>query len=73
MSNLFLKMIIALIKLYQKITPTYIRGVCRYMPTCSEYAIEALEKYGVFKGSYLSIRRIIKCNPFAGHGNDPVK
>lgn len=45
---------------------------CRYTPTCSQYAIEALKKHGPFKGMYLSIRRILSCNPWGGSGYDPV-
>ncbi|MBQ9886864.1 MAG: membrane protein insertion efficiency factor YidD [Lachnospiraceae bacterium] len=45
---------------------------CKYTPTCSQYAIEALEKYGVVKGSFLAVKRILRCNPFAKGGYDPV-
>jgi len=45
---------------------------CRYTPTCSQYTIEALRKHGPFRGSYLSVRRIISCNPWGGSGYDPV-
>lgn len=45
---------------------------CRYDPTCSQYAIEALKKYGVFKGGWLGIKRISSCHPWGGHGHDPV-
>ena len=48
------------------------RGTCIYVPTCSEYAIEALEKHGVVKGSLLAIFRILRCNPFSKGGYDPV-
>lgn len=46
---------------------------CKYYPTCSEYAKQAITKYGVVKGGYLSIKRILKCNPFSKGGYDPVK
>ncbi|MCM8711927.1 membrane protein insertion efficiency factor YidD [Clostridium sp. SYSU_GA19001] len=46
---------------------------CRFYPTCSQYAIEAIEKYGVFKGSFMALRRILRCNPFNNGGYDPVK
>jgi len=45
---------------------------CRYVPTCSEYALQAIRKYGPFKGGYLAIRRILRCHPWGGHGFDPV-
>lgn len=67
------KGIIFLIKLYQRyISPLKGRGVCIYTPTCSQYAVEAYEKYGVIKGSLLTIWRILRCNPFAKGGYDPV-
>ncbi len=45
---------------------------CRYEPSCSKYGIEALQKHGFFKGSYLTIKRILSCHPWGGHGHDPV-
>nr|WP_240191775.1 membrane protein insertion efficiency factor YidD [Desulfoprunum benzoelyticum] len=46
---------------------------CRFTPTCSAYAIQAIEKYGVFRGSFLSLRRILRCHPFSEGGYDPVR
>ena len=66
------KIIIRFIKWYQKI-PCSWHGYCKFYPTCSNYAIEAIEMYGVFKGCLLSIYRIIRCNPFSKGGYDPVK
>lgn len=64
---------IILIRGYQKyLSPLKIRTHCIYTPTCSQYAIEALQKYGVLKGTFLSCIRIIRCNPFAKGGYDPV-
>ena len=65
------KIFIFFIRLYQKIPGNWHR-TCRFNPTCSNYAIEALEKYGTIIGIYLSIKRILRCNPFGGHGYDPV-
>jgi len=65
------KFFIFFIRIYQKI-PGGWHSKCRYTPSCSNYAIEALEKYGVIKGGYLSIRRILRCNPWGGYGYDPV-
>ena len=64
--------LIKLIKLYQKI-PGNFHYSCKYYPTYSNYAIEAIETYGAFKGSILSFKRILKCNPFSKGGYDPLK
>ncbi len=66
----FLKLII---RFYQKFISPIKGKTCRFYPTCSQYAIDALEKYGFLKGSYLSIKRILKCHPFHEGGYDPVK
>jgi uncharacterized protein len=63
---------IALIKLYQLIISPWLPGRCRYTPTCSQYGIEALQKYGPIKGLWLAVKRILRCNPWGGHGHDPV-
>lgn len=62
---------IFLIKLYQKM-PLSSHFNCKFIPTCSNYAIEALEVHGFIKGWYLSIKRILRCNPFSHGGYDPV-
>ena len=64
--------IILLIKIYQKIISPIIGPQCRFTPTCSNYALEALKKYGVFKGTWLAIKRISKCHPWGGKGYDPL-
>ncbi|MBS5955292.1 MULTISPECIES: membrane protein insertion efficiency factor YidD [Clostridia] len=67
------KVMILLIRGYQKyLSPLKIRTHCIYTPTCSQYAIEALNKYGVLKGTFLACYRILRCNPFAKGGYDPV-
>ena len=65
------KILIGLIKIYQKI-PGKFHNNCRFIPTCSNYGIEALEKYGIFKGIFLTIKRICRCNPLSKKGFDPV-
>ncbi|MCK9338782.1 MAG: membrane protein insertion efficiency factor YidD [Bacteroidales bacterium] len=63
---------IFLIKIYQWTLSPFIGRSCRYVPTCSVYGIEALKKYGAFKGSWLTIKRVVSCNPWGGSGYDPV-
>jgi uncharacterized protein len=63
---------IALIKIYQWIISPVLGPKCRFTPTCSNYALEAFKKYGVFKGCWLTIKRIGRCHPWGGHGYDPV-
>ncbi|MFY7734448.1 MAG: membrane protein insertion efficiency factor YidD [Bacteroidia bacterium] len=63
---------ILLIKIYQHVVSPYLPNACRYNPTCSQYAIEALNKHGVFKGLFLAIKRISSCHPWGGSGYDPV-
>lgn len=67
------RFLLFLIKIYRKfISPLKGGSTCRYYPTCSSYALQAIEKYGSLKGTFLSVRRIIKCNPFFSGGVDPV-
>ena len=63
---------IAVIKIYQWIISPWIGPSCRYTPTCSQYGIEALKKYGLPKGLWLTIKRVASCNPWGGHDHDPV-
>ena len=63
---------IVLVKLYQWLISPVFPPTCRYTPTCSVYMIEALKKRGPIVGLYLGIKRIISCNPWGGHGHDPV-
>lgn len=58
--------------LYRLTLSAWIGNSCRFQPTCSAYALEALEKHGAFKGAYLALHRIIRCNPWGGEGYDPV-
>ena len=61
-----------LIKIYQNIISPLFPPTCRYTPTCSEYSIQSLKKYGLIKGVYLSIKRIVNCHPWGGSGYDPI-
>ncbi|RAJ85774.1 hypothetical protein CLV59_102479 [Chitinophaga dinghuensis] len=63
---------IFLIKLYQWLISPWLGAKCRYTPSCSHYGLEAFKKYGLFKGGYLTIKRILSCHPWGGHGYDPV-
>jgi len=63
---------ILLVKFYQKIISPLTPATCRYAPTCSHYTLTALQKHGLFKGGWLSIKRIFSCNPWGGSGYDPV-
>ena len=66
------KILIKLIKLYQSI-PGDFHNSCRFYPTCSNYAIEAIEYYGSIKGSWMAFKRILRCHPFGKKGYDPVR
>jgi putative membrane protein insertion efficiency factor len=63
---------IAIIRLYQLIISPWLGPKCRYTPSCSHYGIEALKKYGIIKGGWLTIKRIARCHPWGSHGYDPV-
>ncbi|MDO4765516.1 MAG: membrane protein insertion efficiency factor YidD [Eubacteriales bacterium] len=67
------QMAIALVRFYQKyISPLKRRPTCIYVPTCSAYALEAYQRFGFWKGTYLSVRRVLSCHPFHRGGYDPV-
>ncbi len=66
------KILILLVRFYQYFISPIFPPSCRYTPTCSVYMVEALQTHGVFKGLYLGIKRILSCNPWGGHGHDPV-
>ena len=71
--NIFTKILIKLIKVYKYFLSPLIGHSCRYLPTCSEYSIEALETYGFIKGIYISLKRILSCHPWSSGGYDPLK
>ena len=66
------RVILFLIRIYQKAVPPWNRGHCRYRPTCSQSAVEALQTHGLAKGCLLAAWRIMRCNPWGGYGYDPV-
>jgi putative membrane protein insertion efficiency factor len=72
MKLIFSFIIKAAIIVYQKVFSPLMRPSCRYIPTCSQYGLDALAKHGPFKASKLIIKRIFRCSPWGGHGHDPV-
>jgi uncharacterized protein len=66
------RMLLAALRQYKRWISPMLPVSCRYLPTCSEYAIEAVEQHGAAKGSYLAARRLLRCHPFGGHGVDQV-
>ncbi len=67
------KVVLSLIKFYRKSISPGRSPCCRFTPTCSQYALDAINKYGVIKGSLMALYRILRCNPFCKGGYDPVK
>ncbi len=66
-------LLILIVKFYRRFISPYKAPCCRFYPTCSQYALEALEKYGAIKGGYLAVRRLLRCHPFSKKsGYDPV-
>ena len=57
---------------YQMFISPVLPSSCRFIPTCSEYSLQALRKYGILKGGWLSVKRVARCHPWGGHGHDPV-
>ena len=66
------RMLLGLIRFYRAAISPHFPACCRYTPTCSQYALEAIQKYGALKGGILALRRILRCNPFHRGGYDPV-
>jgi uncharacterized protein len=63
---------IGFVKFYQYCIRPLLPNACRYTPSCSQYAEQAIHKYGAFKGLWLGLKRILRCHPWGGHGYDPV-
>lgn len=64
--------VILAIRCYQQAVSPYLPAVCRYEPSCSQYAADAVQQYGVIKGGWLGLRRLARCRPYGGRGYDPV-
>lgn len=63
---------VLLIRFYQTCISPFTPAACRFTPTCSQYALEAFRRHGPFKGLYLTVKRLLRCHPWGGHGHDPV-
>ncbi|MEM0963747.1 MAG: membrane protein insertion efficiency factor YidD [Bacteroidota bacterium] len=66
-------MLVGIVRFYQGAISPWFPSSCRYTPTCSEYAVESLRRYGALRGTVLAIWRILRCNPWGGHGHDPPR
>ncbi len=66
-------LIVWLVRVYQAVLSPYLPNSCRYTPTCSQYMIDAVKKYGAIKGGLMGLKRLSTCHPWGGHGYDPVK
>lgn len=73
MKKMVKKLLLALIRFYRAAISPLLGANCRFIPTCSAYAMQAIEKYGAWKGGLMALRRILRCNPFCKGGYDPVK
>lgn len=72
MGKLLARPLMALVWIYQQAISPLFPGACRYTPTCSAYGMEALRTHGAFRGGWLTLKRILSCHPWGGHGHDPV-
>lgn len=72
LKNILSSVLIGLVRFYQRAVSPWLLPACRYTPTCSQYAVEAIVKYGPFKGGWMALKRLVSCNPWGGHGHDPV-
>ena len=71
-SDLLTWLLVLFVRIYQRFISPLTPPSCRFTPTCSQYALEALRKYGPFKGSWLALKRLLRCHPWGGSGYDPV-
>lgn len=72
MNKIVRAVFIGMIRIYQLAISPLLMPSCRYSPSCSQYSIEAIKKHGSLRGGYLALKRLISCNPWGGHGHDPV-
>ena len=72
MSFVFSFLFMAIITIYQKVISPLLPPRCRYSPTCSEYGLQAIKKYGPWRGGKLTIKRVFSCHPWGGEGHDPI-
>ncbi len=72
MTRILSGLLILFVRVYQKILSPLLPNSCRYEPSCSQYMIEAIREWGAFRGTWLGLVRIVRCNPWGGHGFDPV-
>jgi putative membrane protein insertion efficiency factor len=71
-NTIFRFVLLTLIRFYQRAISPYLPKGCRYSPSCSQYSIDAISKYGAAKGSVMAVKRVCSCHPWGGHGYDPV-
>lgn len=71
-NNLLKWLAILPVRFYQYLLRPLLPTTCRYTPSCSQYSVEAIQKYGALKGCWLGLRRILRCHPWGGHGYDPL-
>lgn len=71
-SRIVAAIIIAIVRAYKVVLSPLFNGCCRFEPSCSTYCIEAVKRHGPWKGSWLTVKRLLRCRPFGGHGYDPV-
>ena len=72
LNKILVKLLIKFIKIYRFFSPFFYRGTCRFNPTCTDYTIQSISKYGPIIGIYKSAIRLLKCHPFGKHGFDPL-
>ena len=70
-NRLIKRIIVLVIKLYQSSVRPFVGGQCRFVPSCSEYAIEAVQQFGTIKGLYMAVKRVLRCHPFGSKGFNP--